>query len=198
MTLMVLIQLPARDFVILRNLASRALIPLCFSPFLNPSWSGHWVLLTAFRTFPAQSSKVFCIPPSQFRKPVNDTAVIPLLMQVLFPAALVNTPTIATKRERVYLAPCCSSRLLFIIAGKSRWQGLDVGSLSHGQDTEKMNEWSDAQFIQSTISCLVNGTTHSEQFPSSIKIIKMIPHNLCQGLPDLDNISQTSPEANLI
>lgn len=164
MTLMVLIQLLAKALWV------RLWFLTVFFSFLEPSvvcsLSSAYSISGLFQ-HRAPNSSVFLLHSSQS---LWMTAVIPLLMQGSI------TTTIATRRERVYLTPCYSSRLLFIIAGKLRWQGLDVGSLSHGQDTEIMNEWSDAQFIQSTISCLVNGATHSEQFSSSIKIIKMIPH----------------------
>lgn len=144
---------------------------LCFSPLLNPPWSGHWALLTAFQDFPAQGSEPFSIPPAQFQKPVNDTAVIPLLTQVyvlnFISCCFSKYSNNSNKKRKGLFDP-----LLQVQAAAHHCWEVKVA----GSRCGKSQPWSDAQFIQSTISCLVNGATHSEQFPSSIKIIKMIPH----------------------
>lgn len=166
MTLMVLIQLPARAFVL------QALIPVCV--FLL-SWTLRGLAielcLQHFRTFPAQGSEPFGIPPAQFQKPVNDTAVIPLLTQVsvlnFISCCFSKYSNNSNKKRKDLFDPLLQVQAAALHCWEVKVAGSQCG---------KSQPWSDAQFIQFTISCLVNGATHSEQFPSSIKIIKMIPH----------------------
>lgn len=161
MTFMVLIQLPARPFVLPWSLMSRALIPVCV--FLL-SWTLHGLAielcLQHFRTFPAQSSTLFCIPPAQFQEPVNDTAVIPLLMQVsvlnFISCCFSKHSNNSNEKRKGLFDPL----LQFQAAVHHCWEVKVAGSWcgkSQPWSRHRENEWSDAQFIQSTISCLVNG-----------------------------------------